>query len=94
MVGIADVPWYPEIDENEGPTIYESEEMIMNHTNEEREATRRRGKDEETATEGDEASNTAHQVPLSSIGTSATTSRTYQREHPRARTTATYVANQ
>ena len=42
MVGIADVPWYPEIDENEGPTIYEDEEMIMYHTDQERESTRTR----------------------------------------------------
>ena len=63
----------------------------MDHTNQEREAIRRRREDEATATEEDEASNTAHQVPIRSIGTSATTSRTYQRELPRATTTATYV---
>ena len=71
--GIADVPWYPEIDENEGPTIYEDEEMIMDHTDQEREATRRR-EDEATSTDEGEAANSAYHVPISNVATSVPTS--------------------
>ena len=80
MVGIGDVPWYPEIDENEGPTIYEDEVMIMDHTDQKREATRRRRDDEATGTDEGEASNTVHQEPFSIMGTSATTSRPHQQQ--------------
>ena len=91
MVGIADVPWYPEVDENEGPTIYDDEEIIMDHTDQEREAARRRREDEATSTDDGEAANSAYQVPTSNMVTSVPTSWPQQREYPGATTMATYV---
>ena len=89
MVGIADVPWYPEVNENEGPTIYEAEEMIMDHTDQERESIRRRRGDDATSTDEGEAANLAYQLPIGATATSVPTS--WPQQNPSATTTATYV---
>ena len=74
MVGIADVPWYPEVDENEGPTIYEDEELFMDHADRESEAARERPGDDATSTDEGEAANLAYQLPSGATATSVPTS--------------------
>ena len=48
--------------------------MIMDHTDQEREATRRRREDEATSTDEGEAANSAYQVPTSNMVTGVPTS--------------------
>ena len=89
MVGIADVLWYPKVDENEGSTIYEDEELIMDHTDRESEAARERRGNVATSTDEGEPANLAYQLPIRATAPSAPTS--WPQQHPRATTAATYV---
>ena len=85
MVGLADVPWYPEVDGNEVSTIYEDEELIMDHVDRESEAARESRGDDATSTDDGEAANLAYELPSGATAISVPTS--WPQQNPRAITT-------
>ena len=43
MIGVAEVPWFPEADDEQGTAAVEDEEMVMDHSDQEIAAAQDRG---------------------------------------------------
>ena len=89
MIGLAEVLWFPEVDEEKGTVAAENEEMVMGPSDQKMVAAQNRGESDVRSADEEEAS--ALRPSTTDTVTTAPSSWLQQREFPRSRTTATYM---
>ena len=89
MIGVAEVPWFSEVDDEEGNAVTEDEEMVMGHSDQEMAAAQDRGDRDEVSAD-DVAGSKPVPLTMPSV-TNAHTSWPQKWECSRASTTTTYM---